>query len=158
VINVSWEDAQAFAQWLSDQTGQRYRLPSEAEWEYVAAAGTQTMFWWGSSPGKNQANCFNCGSDWDGEMTAPVDSFAANAFGLKSTAGNVREWVQDCYQPSYSEAPTDGSAVEMPDCAQRVVRGGAYNKPATSMRSTKRSSLSSDTRIPSVGFRLVREP
>ncbi len=157
VINVNWDDVQAFVSWLSEKTGQRYRLPSESEWEYAAAAGTQSQFWWGSAVGNNQANCFNCGSNWDGEGTAPVDTFSSSPYGLKSTAGNVREWVQDCYRAGYEGAPADGTAVALPDCAQRVVRGGAFNMPATSMRVTKRTALPADSRISSVGFRLVRE-
>lgn len=110
VINVSFDDAQAYAKWLSDQTGKKYRLPTEAEWEYAARAGTQTWYWWGDDIGRNNANCDGCGSQWDNRQTAPVGSFKANAFGLHDTAGNVWEWVQDCWHENYNNAPGDGSA------------------------------------------------
>ena len=126
VINVSWKDAAAYAEWLSEQTGKRYRLPSEAEWEYAARAGTTTAYWWGNEIGQNRANCDGCGSQWDNKQTAPVGSFKPNAFGLYDTAGNVWEWVQDCWNENYAGAPTDGSAWEEGDCSQRVLRGGAW--------------------------------
>jgi formylglycine-generating enzyme required for sulfatase activity len=98
VINVSWKDAVAYAEWLSEQTGKRYRLPSEAEWEYAAGAGTETKYWWGNEVGINRANCDGCGSQWDNKQTAPVGSFDANPLGLYDTAGKVFEWVQDCWK------------------------------------------------------------
>ena len=93
VINVSKKDAQAYAVWLSAQTGKTYRLPSESEWEYAARAGTRTRYSWGDETGVNRASCDGCGSEWDDEQTAPVGSFAANGFGLFDMHGNVREWV-----------------------------------------------------------------
>lgn len=158
VINVTWEDATAYVEWLSLKSGHRYRLPSETEWEYAAAAGTDSAFWWGYQKGVNNANCFNCGSEWDGRTTSPVVSLQPNAFGLYNTAGNVQEWVQDCYKSSYLNAPTDGSAVEFKGCGERVARGGAFNKPAASMRTTKRSRFVTSTSISSLGLRVVREP
>jgi formylglycine-generating enzyme required for sulfatase activity len=89
VINISWEGARAYAQWLSEQTGKRYRLPTEAEWEYAARAGTETTYWWGDEVGENHANCSSCGSEWDNMQTAPVGSFASNPWGLYDTVGNV---------------------------------------------------------------------
>lgn len=157
VINVSWDDARAYARWLSDQTGATYRLPSEAEWEYAARGGGQSRYWWGFSPGSNNAVCFNCGSRWDNRSTAPVGSLLPNAYGLQDTAGNVMEWVRDCYNPNYKRAPTDGSAWLSGDCSRRMVRGGAYSKPASSMRSAARSQLPKDTKFDMLGFRVVRE-
>ena len=157
VMNVSWEDASAYADWLSRQTGQRYRLPTEAEWEYAAAAGSDTTFWWGFQLGENRANCFNCGSRWDSKSTAPVGSFEPNDYGLHNTAGNVMEWVADCYHNSYQGAPEDGTAWLEPGCRKRVVRGGAFNKPGDSLRTTKRSGQEADSRLFVVGFRLARE-
>ncbi|MFC1685303.1 SUMF1/EgtB/PvdO family nonheme iron enzyme, partial [Pseudomonadota bacterium] len=157
VINVSWEDAQAYAQWLSKQSGAVYRLPTEAEWEYAAAGGADSLFWWGYDIGENQANCFNCGGKWAGKQTAPVDSFKPNPYGIHNTAGNAMEWVQDCYHSNYEGAPTDGSAWASFDCKQRVARGGAYSKPGESMRATKRSRQTSASKLPILGFRLVRE-
>ena len=91
MINVNWEDAKAYAAWLSKQTGKRYRLPSESEWEYGARAGTRTRYSWGDAIGVNRANCNGCGSEWDGTQTAPVASFVPNCFGLYDMHGNVWE-------------------------------------------------------------------
>ena len=124
VIKVSWRDAVAYVEWLSARTGKRYRLPSEAEWEYAVRAGTETAYSWGNEIGRNRANCDGCGSQWDNEQTAPVGSFSANAWGLHDMHGNVWEWVQDCWNDSYQGAPTDGSAWESGDCSRRVMRGG----------------------------------
>jgi len=157
VINVSWNDARAYTEWLSEQTGQRYRLPTEAEWEYAAAAGTDTPYWWGFELGSGNANCFNCGSEWDGASTAPVGRFEANPFGLHNTAGNVMEWVEDCYHNSYDGAPVDGSSWQEPACRERVVRGGAFNKPGESLRVTRRGRHDVDARLLVLGFRVVRE-
>jgi len=158
VVNISWDDAQAYVAWLSGRTGKRYRLPSEAEWEYAARAGTEGFYWWGYEIGTNNANCFDCGSQWDNRSTAPVGSFEENPFGLKDTAGNVMEWVADCYHNSYHGAPIDGSAWTSGVCSERVARGGAYNKPARSMHVSRRSGFSPDTRLGFIGFRVVREP
>ena len=110
VINVSWDDAQAYVAWLSGKTGEAYRLLSESEWEYAARAGTTTRYHWGDDVGRNRANCVDdyCGDSW--EFTAPVGSFGANGFGLHDILGNVREWVEDCWNGSYAGAPSDGSA------------------------------------------------
>lgn len=158
VINVSWDDAQALARWLSEQTGKRYRLPTEAEWEYAASGGRDTLYWWGNEIGQGNDNCFNCMSAWDLKSPAPINSFAPNPFGLVNMAGNVQEWVADCYRSGYAEAPTDGSALELPGCTSRVVRGGAFNKSADSMKRTRRSSMHQDSRLNNLGIRLVREP
>ncbi len=157
VINVSWQDARAYAEWLSGETGKRYRLPTETEWEYAAAAGSDSLYWWGYELGEGRANCFNCGSRWDGISTAPVASFDANPFGLHDMLGNVMEWVEDCYHPNYQLAPSDGSAWVEEGCSERVVRGGAFNKPGKSLRTTRRGAQSEDARLLSLGFRVVRE-
>lgn len=158
VINISWDDAQALAQWMSQQTGKRYRLPTEAEWEYAASAGRETPYWWGADVGEANDNCFNCNSPWDRLSPAPVNSFSPNPFGLVSTAGNVQEWVADCYRSGYAGAPSDGSAVEFSGCPSRVIRGGAFNKPADSMKRTRRSHLNADSALNNLGLRLAREP
>jgi formylglycine-generating enzyme required for sulfatase activity len=157
VINVSWDDARAYARWLSGQTGQVYRLPSEAEWEYFTRAGTTASFWWHDDSDNLHANCFNCGSEWDSLRTAPVGSFEANDFGLHDVTGNVQEWTSDCYHGSYQDAPVDGSAWQFPECVMRVVRGGAYTSPLDSLRSARRSQYDQDTRLDNLGFRVVRE-
>jgi formylglycine-generating enzyme required for sulfatase activity len=117
VINVSWYEATAYAKWLSQQTGQQYRLPTEAEWEYAARAGKTTKYWWGNQIGSNKANCSNssCGDRF--KYTAPVGSFAPNPFKLYDTAGNVWEWVRDWYDKKYySHSPTrdpKGNAIKL---------------------------------------------
>lgn len=156
VVNVSWDDARAYADWLAGQTGEPYRLPTDAEWEYAARAGTETRFWWGDEPGADRANCAGCGSLWDGERSAPVGSFPPNGLGLHDTAGNVFEWVADCWNDRFDEAPADGSPLDKPDCGKRVIRGGAWSFPPKEIRSANRwrdfySRQSDDT-----GFRLAR--
>jgi formylglycine-generating enzyme required for sulfatase activity len=157
VINVSWDDALFYAEWLSAQTGKRYRLPSEAEWEYAARAGTTTSYWWGDEVGENRANCDGCGSQWDGRQTAPVGSFEPNPFGLYDTAGNVWEWVQDCWHDSYEGAPTDGSAWEEENCSWRVIRGGSWNFHPWNVRSAHRGRGNPVNVDNFVGFRLAQD-
>ena len=154
VIHVSWDDVQSYVRWLSDRTGKTYRLLSESEWEYVARAGTETAYSWGDSIGVNRANCSGCGDQWD--KTAPVGSFAANAWGVHDMHGNVREWVQDCWNDSYEGAPTDGSAWEEEECNYRVARGGPWYLSPKSVRSASRRLKSSDYRFRGLGFRVAR--
>jgi len=158
VVGVSWSDAQAYVDWLSRQTGQRYRLPSEAEWEYAARGGGRGSYWWGFGLEPGRAACFDCGSQWDNRSTAPVGSFAPSAYGLHDTAGNVMEWVADCYYPSYDGAPADGRARLDGDCRLRVARGGAFNKPSASMRAYVRTNLDPEARLNNLGFRVARDP
>ena len=157
VINVSWQDAVAYSRWLSEQTGSRYRLPSEAEWEFAARSGTDKRFWWGNKVGEANANCFDCGSEWSGSKTAPVGSFTESPFAVHDMAGNVMEWVQDCYRSGYAEAPDDGSAVDVAGCEERVVRGGGYDSPADLLRSASRGQRSPESRLDNLGFRVARE-
>lgn len=157
VVNISWDDAQAYTQWLSAQTGKKYRLPTEAEWEFAAAGGSDSTYWWGYTTGKNNAICFNCGTQWDSRSTGPVGQLKPNPYGIHDTAGNVQEWVQDCYKSNYQNAPVDGSAVELNPCGERVARGSAFNKPAVSMRTSKRSRFLASTKIQSLGFRIARD-
>ena len=149
VIDLSWREAQAYAAWLRDQTGKRYRLPSEAEWEYAARAGATTDY--------GLANCRGCGSRWDNKKTAPVGSFTANAFGLYDLRGNVWEWVEDCYINTYEGAPSDGGARTGGDCFERVLRGGSWYSGSWRLRSTHRRWSVPSNRISDAGFRLVRE-
>ncbi len=158
VINVSWDDATAYTEWLSTQTGKRYRLPTEAEWEYAARAGTETRYWWGNEIGRNKANCDGCGSQWDNQMTAPVGSFEANPFGLYDTAGNVLEWVEDCWHGSYKGAPDDGTAwISGGDCKRRVLRGGSWFGNPNRVRSANRSWHYRVYRTSGRGFRLAQD-
>jgi len=157
VEQVSWNDAQEFIQKLNAKTGKQYRLPNEAEWEYAAAAGTNTFYWWGNNSGENRAACFNCGSRWDGRETAPVGSFAANAFGLYDTAGNVLEWVADCRHESYQDAPADGDVWAGGDCSRHIARGGGFDSPVDNLRTQSRPYFAGGTRLNNLGLRVVRE-
>jgi formylglycine-generating enzyme required for sulfatase activity len=140
---------------ISKRTGKPYRLLSEAEWEYVARAGTTTAYSWGDEIGRGNANCKGCGSQWD-EQTALVDSFAANTFGLYDMHGNVYEWVEDCVHGNYTGAPTDGSAWDSGDCSRRVLRGGSWLSGPWFLRSASRSGYTAVYRYRSNGFRLGR--
>lgn len=156
VINVTWDDAVAYTAWLSEQTGHVYKLPSEAQWEYAARAGNKAANWWGADYPGNTANCFNCGSEWDRISTAPVGSFDASSLSLHDMAGNVMEWVEDCYHKNYSGAPIDGSVWSDPSCQKRVVRDGSYHSTLDNIRGTKRSAFTADTAVDQIGFRVVR--
>ncbi len=159
VIFVSWQDAVEYAKWLSLQSGKPYRLPTEAEWEYAARAGNPTAYWWGKDWVRGMANCSGsgCGSQW-GKKTAPVGSFKPNPFGLYDTAGNVWEWVEECWHDNYSGAPTDGSAwTSGGNCARRVIRGGSWENTPRNLRSSKRGRYYPENRDYFIGFRLVQE-
>lgn len=155
-INVSWLDAKAFTTWLSQKTGKTYRLPSEAEWEYAARAGTDSTYWWGGDLGTRQANCAECKTG-EAQRTMPAGSFKANPFGLFDTSGNVAEWVEDCWNDNYRGAPTNGSAWLAGQCSLRVLRGGAFDSTARYLRSASRFRYDSDVRYSANGFRVVRE-
>ncbi len=157
VVEVSWDDALAYTKWLSKQTGKRYRLLSESEWEYMARAGTTSSYWWGTKPGSGNAHCFDCKSDYKTSKPAKVGTFEPNPFGIYDTAGNVFEWVHDCYHRNYKDAPDDGSVWEGGDCNVRVVRGGAYRSPASSMRVENREKFKSGKGQYNVGIRVARE-
>ena len=155
VINVSWHEATAFAQWLSQKTGQRYRLPTEAEWEYAARAGTQTAYWWGNEIGRNRANCDGCGSRWDNKQTAPVGSFAANPWGLYDTAGNVWEWTCSAYVEEYDGS--ENACANENDSGRRALRGGSWGGDPQGLRSANRIRDQPENRYYSgLGFRLAR--
>ena len=157
VVCVNWMDAQAYIAWLTQESGAEYRLLSDAEWEYVARAGSETAYSWGNEIGENRANCDGCGSLWDDERTAPVGSFEANAFGLYDVHGNVWEWVEDCWHGNYEGAPTDGTAWGGgEDCDWRVVRGGSWNYKPGCLRSWTRSRSTPRYRNKAVGFRVAR--
>ncbi|MGB0204772.1 MAG: SUMF1/EgtB/PvdO family nonheme iron enzyme [Neptuniibacter sp.] len=155
VINVSWRDAKAYAEWLADKTGQPYRLPSEAEWEYAARAGNLTTYWWGDRMQANMAACADCGSEWDGKQTAPVGSFPANSWGLHDMTGNVDEWVEDCYEDNYNLAPLDGSAYTQRVCSNRVMRGGSWFEINRLIRPASRYRHPTDAKRNSWGFRVA---
>ncbi|MBU1723272.1 MAG: formylglycine-generating enzyme family protein [Gammaproteobacteria bacterium] len=158
VMRVSWDDAQGYVKWLTDYNGQGLscRLPTEAEWEYAARAGTTTEYFWGDDIGKNNANCDGCGSQWDNKQTAPVGSFKANGWGLQDMHGNVWEWVQDCWHDDYQGAPADGTAWESGgDCGRRVLRGGSWLSGPDLLRSSSRYGYAPGNRDDDLGFRVV---
>jgi formylglycine-generating enzyme required for sulfatase activity len=173
VLNVSWNDAKEYVAWLSQRTGKRYRLPSEAEFEYVLRAGAQTRFWWGDGdPPKVLANVTGGGDrsptrrSWgrafdrynDGHWgPAPVMNYPSNPFGLFDVDGNVSEWVNDCWHDNYTRAPRDSQAWINPGCERRVIRGGSWGSAPEQVRSAYRLGVSADARSARVGFRVVRE-
>jgi formylglycine-generating enzyme required for sulfatase activity len=157
VIKVTWEDAQCYARWLSKQTGKTYRLPSEAEWEYAARAGTTTDFFWGADP--HDADRYAWFAENAGGRIHPVGEKQANAWGLHDTAGNVSEWVADCFgfegALAVPEVSTDGTK-----CAsgQRVIRGGSWDLKPEGLRSATRGGSPPVTRFSILGFRLAQDP
>jgi len=165
-INVWWDDARAYVQWLSDKTGKIYRLLSESEREYVARAGTTTAFWWGDTISTVQANYdgtfeYPFLSGQKGEFrhrTLPVDSFEPNPWGLYQMHGNVDEWVEDCWHKDYIGAPSDGSAWTNSDCDRHVLRGGSWVSAPWQLRSASRSSVASAVVfLPAISLRVARD-
>ena len=156
MIHVSWGDVREYVVWLSSRRpGATYRLPTEAEWEYAARAGTTMARWWGAEIGRGNANCNGCGSQWDGRMTAPVGSFRANSFGLYDMLGNVYQWVEDCWNETLAGRPSDERAVLTGNCGARVVRGGTWGGNPTYVRSGHRSWSGTGTRANYIGFRVA---
>lgn len=161
VINVSWQDAQEYAAWLSRQTGRKYRLPTEAEWEYAARGGIQQAFWWGGQDARGKANCRRgCASEFNtlfAASSAPAGHYPANPFGLHDTSGNVAEWVEDCYLGDYRSNRSDGRARTIASCELRALRGGSMRDPVQNIRSDYRTGLHESTLSREVGFRVVME-
>jgi formylglycine-generating enzyme required for sulfatase activity len=156
IHNVSWDDTQIFIAWLSRRAGHAYRLPSEAEWEYAARAGTTTRYWWGDQPGAALANCAGCGGTQDPRAPLPVATFQPNPFGLYGMLGGVAQWMQDCWLPNYHNAPSNGSARETPSCMQRVLRGGSFRAGVDDIMPTARGSYDAPVRYLANGFRVAR--
>jgi formylglycine-generating enzyme required for sulfatase activity len=171
VVCVSWNDALAYAGWLSAKTGHKYRLPSASEWEYAARAGAGAARPWGADQAEACANAnvadrsaerrypgwsvFPCD---DGYVhTAPVGAFKVNAFGLSDVLGNVLVWTEDCWQSDYADAPNDGAAREIPNCRERELRGGSWFSAPAVVKASYRNHFAADYRASSLGFRLVRE-
>ena len=169
VVCVNWSDAKAYVRWLSGETGEAYRLPSEAEWEYVARAGTRTAWYWGESE-SGQCRYANGADEASGDLgggkvrcndgharTSPVGSYEANGFGLNDVLGNVWESVQDCWNwRSYAGAPRDGSAWTSEECGRRVLRGGSWSSGPRDLRSALRVRYTPGDRDDIVGFRVAR--
>jgi formylglycine-generating enzyme required for sulfatase activity len=154
--DLDWNDAKSYVAWLSRKTGKTYRLPTEAEWEYAARAGAKTAFYWGNAMEKDRANCAGCNSQAL-NRTVPTGTFPPNPLGLFDMAGNAAEWVEDCWEESYKDAPKDGSAFTKPDCRERVLRGGSFNNDQRFVRAAARFKYDSDVRYYTNGFRVVRE-
>lgn len=172
VVCVSWDDAFAYAKWISAETGRAYRLLTEAEYEYVARAGSVSMFPWGDSADNlcSYANGFDASAgrlhpDWpaaacdDGyPFTSPVRSFPANAFGVFDVTGNVFQWTEDCFvEGGYVGMPTDGSARVVAGCEVRVIRGGSWLNSSRGLRSAMRDHDRQGDRYTNVGFRVARD-
>lgn len=145
-LMVSWSDAQAYVQWLSQRTGRAYRLPSEAEWEYAARGGATSAYWWGP---QYDASKVSAG------RTSEAGSHGANAFGLFDVTGNVAEWVEDCYVTGYTGAPNDGRPMLDGNCDMRVIRGGSWRDDANGLRIASRGRIGRTTRDGGVGFRVA---
>lgn len=149
-VCLSWHDAEAYVAWLNGKVRDRsspskdgdrpYRLPSEAEWEYAARAGTTTARWWGDAIGIGNANCHGCGSQWDNRLIAPVGSFGPNPFGLYDILGNVWQWTSDCWNENYVGAPRDGSPWATGNCERHVMRGGCWSNSPAFVRSATRAA------------------
>ena len=169
VVCVNWEDAKAYVAWLSQETGETYRLPSEAEWEYAARAGVADRYFFGNSVrmlckygnGVDASSNFKWQNkkckDGYGARTAPVGSFLPNKFGLYDTIGNVWEWLEDCWNDNYIGAPADGTSWNTGDCSMRGTRGGSWLNDPRFLRSAHRNSLYYTYRKYNTGFRVVRE-
>jgi formylglycine-generating enzyme required for sulfatase activity len=173
VACVSWNDASAYARWLSGKTGPHYRLLTEAEWEYAARAGTTTTRFWGDAadmscdyangadrsvraqvPGAGSWAIANCNDRY--AYTAPVGSYRPNAFGLYDMLGNLEEWTEDCWNANYTGAPADGSAWASGDCSLRAVRGGSWDDAPVGLRAAYRVGSPTVIRVYRRGFRVAR--
>ena len=154
VVNVDWHQANSYASWLGEQIGQSCRLPTEAEWEYAAQAGKNTAYPWGDNIGDNNANCNNCGSQWDGDQAAPVGNFKANAYGLYDMSGNVWEWTCSNWREQF-----DGSEQQCSDGTTDfqfvVLRGGAWDHQADYLRVSSRNYAEPAIRTDIIGFRVL---
>jgi formylglycine-generating enzyme required for sulfatase activity len=156
VYNISWDDAQEYVTWLSATTNVKYRLPTEAEWEYAARGRTTTKYWWGGQPATGKAACKGCGSGYAGDQPMKVGLFAANGFGLFDMTGSIDQWVSDCWNRNYVGAPIDGRSWDRPNCRQHVLRGGSWKNDVSYSRTSSRDSYDTDVRYPTHGLRVVR--
>ena len=157
VTNVSFNDAQQFIGWLTQETGKNFRLPTEAEWEYAARGGTRTKYWWGDDIQPGLINCKKCNSDQNARQTAKVEDFKPNPFGLYDMGGNVAQWVSDCWHKNYQGAIADGSAwVDAGPCVLHVVRSGSWRNAPNEVRPASRDYYDGRIRYPAHGFRVAR--
>ncbi len=155
VTNLSWTDAQQYVEWLSQVTRKTFRLPSEAEWEYAARAGTKTKFWWGEQLRTDMANCKGCNERYDGTQPLKVGSFKPNAFGLYDMGGTIDQWVADCWHKNYQGAPLDGSPWRENECFSHVIRSGSWKNDPSYVRPPSRDHYDTNVRYPTHGFRVA---
>jgi formylglycine-generating enzyme required for sulfatase activity len=155
VTCIALADALAYTAWLSERTGRAYRLPTEAEWEYAARAGSTTAYWWGTAADPGRANCLGCGKGAK-ERTVPADTFPANAWGLRDLAGNLREWTCSVYAPRYNGAEQRCAAPGT--TGDRVVRGGSWAHGPERMRSAYRDVAAPSLAVDTLGFRVALDP
>lgn len=158
VHNLSWDDAVQFAAWLSRVSGRKYRLPSEAEWEFAVRGGTASRYWWGDTIGVGLANCADCGGVQNVHAPLSVDQFKPNPFGLVDMLGGIAEWTADCWFANYRGAPADGSPREAKNCDRRVLRGGSFRSQHDAITVTSRNSYDQSVRYQLNGFRIARDP
>ena len=157
ISNVSWNDALQFTSWLSRVSGKNYRLPTEAEWEYAARAGTSTKFWWGDDYRDGMAYCKGCGApNYDPHHPTGVGSFHANPFGLHDMGGEASEWVADCWHKDYRGAPRDGAAWPAEDCSSHVLRGGSWQNDPSYLSVSSRDHYDTAVRYLTHGLRLAQ--
>jgi len=157
ISNVSWSDAVQFTSWLSRVSGKNYRLPTEAEWEYAARAGTSTKFWWGNEYVDGMAYCRGCGAPaYDPHHAIKVGSFRANPFGLYDMGGEASEWVSDCWHRDYRGAPNDGSSWVADDCSGHVLRGGSWQNDPSYLSVSSRDHYDTAVRYVTHGLRLAQ--
>ncbi|WP_426416605.1 formylglycine-generating enzyme family protein [Aestuariirhabdus sp. LZHN29] len=159
VVCIGWQQARAYARWLSEITGRSYRLPTEAEWEYGARAGSITRYWWGNQMVSEHVNCGRPQCDTEFSATAPARALDSNGFGLYHTLGNVWEWVEDCYQADaytlhFRDYP---KAVSGGERCKRVIRGGSWNEGDWSVRASNREGWLPERPLNDIGFRVVRD-
>jgi formylglycine-generating enzyme required for sulfatase activity len=155
VTNMSWSDTQRFTEWLSRVTKKKYRLPSEAEWEYAARGGAQTKYSWGDQFKSGMANCNGCSEPYDATQPMKVGSFKPNPLGLYDMGGGVDQWVTDCWHKTYQAAPVDGSPWLDADCTSHVIRSGSWKNDASYVRPASRDHYDTNVRYPTHGFRVA---
>jgi len=155
MTNLSWDDAVQYVQWLARRTGKPYRLPSEAEWEYAARAGTSSRYNWGDQVGTGKANCNGCGGPRDPIHPSAVGMHPPNGWGIYDMQGGVAEWVEDCWHNSYQGVPADGSAWRSQPCLKHVLRGGSWNNPPADITVSARNFYDTNVRYLANGVRVA---
>jgi formylglycine-generating enzyme required for sulfatase activity len=153
--NLSWDDAVQYVQWLAKRTGKPYRLPTEAEWEYAARAGSSSRYSWGDQIGTGKASCNGCGNPRDPVHPPAIGMYPPNAWGIYDMQGGVAEWVEDCWHNSYHGAPADGSAWRSQSCSKHVLRGGSWNNPPPDIAVSTRNFYDTNVRYLANGVRVA---